>query len=123
MMNIVICIKINKRGNGYLFKQGSRFLYLTLIKEIREKKDRCWWEKRGANCLSTSANEVLRQLLCLFATSTVRQRKKDKKCQKPKRKGIEFIYNTKNGRSQKSKKVIYYAKACEEKMDGKFIYT
>ena len=71
------------------------------VKENRKKKNRCWWEKRGANCLSTSVNEVLRQLLCLFATSTVRQRRKDKKCQKPKRKGREFIYNTKYGRSQK----------------------
>ena len=88
-----------------------------------EKKDRCWWEKRGAYCLSTSVNEVLRQLLCLFATSTVRQRRKDKKYQKQKRKGREFIYNTKNGRSQKSKNVIYYAKACEEKKDRTIIYT
>ena len=65
-----------------------------LVKENREKKDRCWWEKRGAYCLSTSVNEVLRQLLCLFATSTVRKQKKDKNYQKPKRKGREFLYNT-----------------------------
>ena len=36
---------------------------------------------------------------------------------------MEFIYNTKNGRSQKSKNVIYYAKACEEKKDRTIIYT
>ena len=91
MMNIVICIKINKQGNGYLFKQDSRFLYLTLVKENREKKDRCWWEKRGAYCLSTSVNEVLRQLLCLFATSTVRSERKIKNITRQKEKAENFF--------------------------------
>ena len=70
-----------------------------------------------------SVSEILRQLLCLFATRTVRKRKKDKKYQKPKRKGREFLYNTIMVEVKKRKGVIYYAKACKEKRHGNFIYA
>ena len=81
----VLCTKRRKKetpnplkieGNGELKCAKHIFLYLTLIKEIREKKDRCWWEKRGANCLSTSGNEILRQFAPLSFLRRHRQGEK-----------------------------------------------
>ena len=92
-----------------------------MSKKIGKRKTGAGGRKEERIVLVRSSGEVLRQLLCLFATSTVRKRKiKNIKSKKEKAGNLFIILRMVE--VKKSKNVIYYAKICEEKKNRTIIY-